>query len=45
MKKEKTVLFLLVVLTTIIGTYHQSKAAGQLEVLYIHYSGLLWRVY
>ena len=70
MKKEKTILFLLVLLTTIIGTYHQSKATGlqgdaikadvlvlkkkssftkpnqtkatgQLDVLYIPYSGLL----
>ena len=41
MKKEKTMMFLLVVLTTIIGTYHPSKATGQLNVLYIPYSGLL----
>ena len=34
MKKEKTILFLLVLLTTIIGTYQQSKATGQLDVLY-----------
>ena len=41
MKKEKTMMFLLVVLTTIIGTYHPSKATGQLDVLYIPYSGLI----
>ena len=40
MKKEKIILFLLAVLTTMIGTYQQSKAAGQLYVLYIPYSGL-----
>ena len=32
MKKEKKILFLLVVLTTIIGTFHPSKATGQLDV-------------